>query len=144
MTLNPLPGGLPANPGVSLRQPQYTKTITFTPHTTATIVTGTIDIGPRVAIIRKLTVFYPPGVNYSVRMQFGFNGQQMIPTIDADDYIIGANPAREFPWNIQVSHAIDYWAWCWNGNAHTVSVTLDLDYNPFIPPKQPAQLRAVI
>lgn len=135
---------LPPNPGVSLRQPQFARTITFTPHATATIVTGTITIGPRVAILRKATVFFPPGVNYSVRLQLGFNGQRMIPTEDADDYIIGANPAREFPWGIQVQQSINYWAWCWNANPHTIQVTLDLDYNPFIPVRVNPPLRMVI
>lgn len=139
-----LPGQLPANPGVSLRQPQITRTITYDPTSPAAIVHSTIDIGARIAIVRNATVFFPPGVNYSVRLQLGFNGQRMIPTEDADDYIIGANPARTFPWNIQVQYDIDVWAWCWNSFAHTIQVTLDLDYNPFIPAPQPQPLRVVI
>jgi hypothetical protein len=128
--------GLPPNPGVSLRRPTFAKTITYTPHSTATIVHSTIDIGNRVGICRGAKVFMPPGTNYSVRVQLGFNGQRMIPTESADDYIIGSGIVHEFPWGIQVQKLIDVWAWCWNGNAHTIQVTLDIDYEPFIPPKR--------
>lgn len=136
--------GLPANPGVSLRQPQFARTITFTPHSVATVVQGTISIGARVAIVRKAQIFMPPGTNYSVRVQLGFNGQRMIPTESTADYIIGSGIVHEFPWNIQCQHQIDYWAWCWNANPHTIQITLDIDYNPFIPTKAPTPLRAVI
>lgn len=139
-----LPAPLPPNPGVSLRRPQFARTITFAAHSTATVETGTITIGPRVCIVRRLSLFMPPGTNYSVRMQFGFNGQQMIPTVDANDYIIGSGVVHEYPWDIQVQGSINYWAWCWNANPHTVQVTLDLDYNPFIPQRQPQPLRQVI
>lgn len=136
--------GLPPNPGVSLRKPVFAKTITYAPHAVAAVEHSTIDIGERVAIVHGAKVFMPPGTNYSIRIQLGFNGQRMIPTESADDYIIGSGMIHDYPWEIQVQKRVDVWAWCWNANPHTIQVTLDLDYNPFIPPKVAAPLRLVI
>jgi len=136
--------GLPPNPGVSLRKPQIAKTITYTAHASATIVTSTIAL-PQLAIARRAKIFMPPGTNYSVRIQLGFNGQRMIPTESTADYIIGSGIVHDFPWEIQVQRQVDVWAWCWNANPHTIQITIDLDYTPFIPAVNPiTQLRRVI
>jgi len=136
--------GLPANPGVSLRKPTITKTITYEPHSVAAIEHDTIAI-PRIGIVRSVKVFMPPGTNYSVRVQIGFNGQRNIPTESSDDYLIGSGVIHEYPWEIQIQREVDVWAWCWNANPHTISVTLEVDYNPFIPAGNSAtQLRRVI
>lgn len=139
-----LPGPLPYNPGVSLRERTIAKTILYAPHSAATVVTSTISIGARVTWVRQAKVFMPPGTNGSVRIQLGFNGQRMIPTIDPDDYIYGSGVVHVYPWNIQVSGSVNVWAWCWNANQHEVQITLDLDDNRFIPQTRPIPQRIEI
>lgn len=120
-----LPQRLVGGPGVSLRQPQIIETITYPVVTVATITHSTIPVP--FGLLRNAHVFMPPGANYSVRMQLGFNGQPQIPSTSGDDYIIGCGIQHDYPWCIQVARDIDVWAWHWNGNPHTVYVRLDID-----------------
>lgn len=131
MSIIPRVGG----PGVSLRQPQIIRQITY----------GVVDVGIRehttigvpFGLLRSATVFLPPGTNYSVWVQLGFNGQVQIPTLSTDDYIVGSGIEHKFPWGIQVQSSIDVWAWHWNSNPHTIYVKLDIDVQAAIDWAQP-------
>lgn len=144
MTLAPRVGG----PGVSLRQPQIVRQITYFAVLAGTIDHTTIEV-PH-GLLRTATVFMPPGTNYSVWMQLGFNGQRQIPTQSVDDYIVGSGIEHKFPWSIEVQGEIDVWAWHWNANPHTVYVKLDIDVQSAIDWAQPyrpngiSTLRAVV
>lgn len=120
-----LPIRLVGGPGVKLLQPQIVQTITYASVTTATITHSTITVP--FGLLRNAHVFMPPGVNYAVRMQLGFNGQVQIPSTNTSDYIIGCGYQHDYPWGIQVARSIDVWAWHWNANPHTVYVRLDVD-----------------
>lgn len=124
-------------PAVTVKQPVVAKLLTFAARTTASIDHILIDVP--YAVCQRVRIFLPPGVNYRVQLQIGFNGSRMLPTANLNDYIAGPGFMHEYPWGIPVQKQIDVWALCNNRFPHTVYVAFDLDYAPI---ERAAEFRA--
>lgn len=124
--------------GVSLRQRTVIRSITYPAVTVQTAAHQTITV-PASNLVRG-SVFMAPGCNYSVFLQLGFGGQRMIPSENADDYIIGSGIVHSFEWGIDAYGPVDVWALTNNAFPHTIYVRLDLDLEAPIRYAQPKAL----
>lgn len=121
--------------GVSLRQRTIIRKLTFPAVTVETPAHTTITVPA--SNITRAQVYLPPGTNYSLFLQLGFNGQVQIPSDDPDDYIIGPGIAHTFEWGIDALAPIDVWSLRNNAFPHTVYVRLDCNLQAMIDYAQP-------
>lgn len=128
--------------GVSLRQRTVVRKLTLTAVTAETAAHTTISI-PN-CNIKSAQVYLAPGANYSVFVQLGYGGTRMIPSDNANDYIIGPGIAHTFQWGIDAYGPVDVWTLRNNAFDHTIYVRLDLDLQAVIDYAQPRAVRRVI
>lgn len=117
-------------PAVSERLPVIATALTYAARATPSTDHDTITVP--YGVVNQVRIFMPPGTNYSVQLQVGFNGKPMIPSTDPDTYIVGSGFLHVYPWGIPVQGAVDVWGLCDNAYPHTVYIALDMDLNPII------------
>lgn len=128
------------SPAVIVKRPVIYKTFNLNPPgLTPQPTRQTIPVP--YAMWDRVELFMPPGTNYSVRVAFGYNGKRLLPSENANEYIIGAGFLHSYPVGIPVSGSVDVWFLQLNAFYHLITVALFMDYGPI---EQAQKARALV